>query len=320
MLRRWLIAGIILVRRFAVSISQIRLRASPRRRQRKRVQIGDKLATCTFTDLRYLPRSLDDFISKKDPVQIRAFVLVFTNTTCPLVQRYLPRLKQLDADFRDKGVQFVAIDAGSDDSILEIATQAVEHDMPFPFVKDIDGSCVAACGVERTATAVLVDADRRIRYRGRIDSSYRLSGSSPGAPKEELRDAITSLLAGEKIAVAETVVDGCLITKPGTPKTAGDFDYAKQIAPILERSCNSCHQAGTSAPFSFEDHETVASNAAMIAEVVDERRMPPWYASPGVGKFMNDRTMSVADRKLLVDWARAGAPHGDADAVFDYCA
>jgi hypothetical protein len=277
----------------------------------KRVEVGEKLASCTFTDLRYLPRSLDDFVSKNDPVPIRAFVLVFTNTTCPLVQRYLPRLKQLDADFRKRGVQFVAIDVGGEDSMLEIATQAVEHDMPFPFVKDFDGSCVAACGLDRTATAVLIDADRKIRYRGRIDSRYRLSGSSPGVPKEELRDAIESLLAGEKIVVAETVVDGCLITKLVPPKSVGDVSYAKQIAPILDRNCKACHQPGTAAPFSFDDLDAVASNAAMIAEVVDQRRMPPWYASPGVGKFMNDRTMSSADRKLLVAWARAGAPHDD---------
>src|SRR5689334_7350694 len=59
-------------------------------------KIGDKLAPCKFTDIRYLPRTLSDFISAKDPVQKRGFVLLFTNTTCPIVQRYLPRLKQLD--------------------------------------------------------------------------------------------------------------------------------------------------------------------------------------------------------------------------------
>ena len=112
------------------------------------VEIGDKFAHCQFTDIRFLPRSLSDFVSDKDPIRKRAFVLVFTNTTCPIVQHFLPRLKQLNDEFREQGVQFVAIDVGPDDSMLEIATQAVEHDMPFPFVKDIDGSCVAACGVD----------------------------------------------------------------------------------------------------------------------------------------------------------------------------
>ena len=172
----------------------------------------------TFTDIRFLPRSLSDFVSKKDPVPKRAFVLVFANVTCPMVQRFWPRLKQLDAEFRDQGVQFVAVNVGPDDSLLEIATQAVVHDVPFPFVKDTDGSCVAACGVGRTTEAAVIDADYRLRYRGRIDNHYRLGGTSPGDASSELRDAIRSLLAGEEIAVTETPVEGCVITKPVLPR------------------------------------------------------------------------------------------------------
>jgi hypothetical protein len=56
-------------------------------------------------------------------------------------------------------------------------------------------------------------------------------------------------------------------------------------------------------------YDDVAANAAMIAEVVDLRRMPPWYASPHVGTFTNNRTMPASERKLLIAWARAGAPH-----------
>src|SRR5437868_10353198 len=99
------------------------------------VKIGDRVANLTFKDIHYLPRSLDDFQKKK------AFVLVFTTTTCPVVQRYLPELRQLEKEYRVKGVQFVAINVASDDSILAIGTQAVRHDMEFPFVKDFTGDC-----------------------------------------------------------------------------------------------------------------------------------------------------------------------------------
>jgi len=283
---------------------------------RQPAPVGSQLASCTFTDIRYLPRTLSDFVSDKDPVKKRAFVLVFTNATCPIVQRYLPRLKQLEADYRDQGVQFVAVDVGPDDSILEIATQAVEHDMPFPFVKDIDGSCVTACGVNRTAAAVVIDSDYKIRYRGRIDNSQRLGGAAPGKPSSELRDAIDALLAGQEIAVTETPVEGCLITPAPTAKSAAGISYASQIAPIIEKNCACCHKPGTSAPFSLNDYDDVAANAAMIAEVVEQRRMPPWYASPGIGKFENDRTMPAHERKSLVAWARGGAPHdADVDAT-----
>ncbi|MCC7474481.1 MAG: redoxin family protein [Pirellulales bacterium] len=279
--------------------------------EQARPQIGDKLAACSFTDIRYLPRALSEFVDKRDPVKKRAFVLIFTNTTCPIVQQFLPRLKELDAEFHDQGVQFVAVNVGPDDSMLEIANQAVEHDMPFPFVKDIDGSCVAATGADRTPTAVLVDAGYRLRYRGRIDSSFRLGGTSRGALRTELKDAIVALLAGKEIAVTETPVDGCVITPPPAARPLGDIGYAKHIAPLFDRHCNACHREGTSAPFSLTSYDDVASNASMVAEVVEQRRMPPWYASPGIGHFLNDRTMPAADRKRLLNWLEAGAPEDD---------
>jgi hypothetical protein len=281
-----------------------------------RPRIGDRVERMTFTDIRFLPRSLGDLASGRDPVPKRAFVLVFTNTTCPLVQRYLPRLKALEEEFREQGVQFVAVNVGADDTLVDMATQAVIHDVPFPFVKDVDGSCVAACGVERTPEAVLVDSDHRLRYRGRIDSNYRLSGTSPGEVRSELRDAIVSLLAGEEIAVTETPVDGCLITQPTKSDPPQKYTYSEHIASLVKSHCQSCHQPGTAAPFSLTSYDDLAANAEMIAEVVEQRRMPPWYASAEHGTFTNDRTMPAADREMLLDWIRSGTPRGDgADAT-----
>src|SRR5919109_359515 len=84
----------------------------------REVPLGTTVGNLTFKDIHYLPRSLDDFGKKK------AFVLVFTNTTCPVVQRYLPTLKALEKEYRDKGVQFLAINVGADDSIVQMAAQA----------------------------------------------------------------------------------------------------------------------------------------------------------------------------------------------------
>jgi thiol-disulfide isomerase/thioredoxin/mono/diheme cytochrome c family protein len=273
--------------------------------------IGDQLGPLTFTDIRFLPRSLSDLASKQDPVPKRAFVLIFTNTTCPLVQRYFPRLKALDQEFRDRGVQFVAVNVGPQDSVFDMATQAVKFDVPFPFVKDVDGSCVAACGVERTPAAVVIDADHRLRYRGRIDNNYRLGGTSPAAVTSELRDAIAALLAGDQIAVAETPVDGCLITKSAAAKPSEAYTYTEHIAPLVKQHCQACHRPGTAAPFSLLRFDDVAANAEMIAEVIQQQRMPPWYASPDHGQFTNARTLPAADRAMLVDWVRSGTPRGD---------
>ena len=49
----------------------------------------------------------------------------------------------------------------------------------------------------------------------------------------------------------------------------------------------------------------------MIAEVVDEGRMPPWHASPEHGKFANDARLSADEKKAIRDWVAAGSPEGD---------
>jgi len=123
-------------------------------------KIGDTVGKLRFTDIRYLPRTLDDFGKKK------AYVLVFTNTSCPVAQRYLPTLQELDNAYRGKDVQFVAVNSAEEDTIVAMATQAVRHDMEFPFVKDFDAKVARALGVKRTPEVVVLDADKRLCYRG----------------------------------------------------------------------------------------------------------------------------------------------------------
>ena len=109
--------------------------------------------------------------------------------------------------------------------------------------------------------------------------------------------------------MTETPVDGCAITKPTGRQGVGQHQLREADRADRREELLLLPSAGTSAPFSLTNYDDVAANAAMIAEVVDQRRMPPWYASPGIGKFTNDRTMPAADRKLLLAWAHAGATH-----------
>ncbi|MFO0982829.1 MAG: hypothetical protein U1E76_14045 [Planctomycetota bacterium] len=77
-----------------------------------------------------------------------------------------------------------------------------------------------------------------------------------------------------------------------------EITYHEDIEPLLQRHCLDCHHAAGDAPFSLEKFEAVVGWAAMIREVVRERRMPPWGASPDHGKFRNDRSL-FADRDRL---------------------
>jgi peroxiredoxin len=269
------------------------------------VKVGDQIGKLTFKDIRYLTRSLDDFHNKK------AFVLAFTTTSCPLAQRYLPSLAELDKSYRDKGVQFLSVNVGADDSIVATAAQAVRHSVDFPFVKDFDGSCVRAVGVTHTPAVVVLDSKYRLCYRGRIDDQYRLGGTRESPSRRDLQEAIKDVLAGREVAIKETPVEGCPITRPEVRPSSTPVTFAEHIAPLVQKHCQECHRPGTSAPFSLISYQQVAAKANAIAEVVTDGRMPPWYACDEIGHFINRRGLSAAERDMMIAWAHSGKPMGD---------
>jgi hypothetical protein len=268
------------------------------------VSVGSRIESLTFKDIHYLQRTLDDFANRK------AFVLVFTSSSCPLAQRYMPTLRRLEKDYRDRGVQLLALNAAPEDGIGAVAAQAVQYEMEFPFVKDFEGACARALGVERTPEVALLDADRRLRYRGRIDDQYRLGGVRPAPMKHDLKDALDAVLAGREVTIKETPVDGCLITFPESPKTKPTVTYTEHIAPLLRTHCQVCHRPGTIAPFSLLTYQQVSARAKTIAEVVRDQRMPPWYAADST-EFINHRGLTAEERERVQEWARAGKPQGD---------
>jgi peroxiredoxin len=273
-----------------------------------RPAIGDKIADFTLTDIRYLPRTLSEFENRE------AFVLVFTTLECPIVKRSLPKLKQLDDEFRGRGVQFLAINVGLEDSIVDVAEQAVRAGIGFPFTKDFTGEGVAAVGARRTPECVVLDAARVLRYRGRIDSEFRLGGVRPNPGRADLKEALEDLLAKREVRVTETPVDGCLITPPRASRQR-DLTYYRDVAPLMKRHCQGCHQERNAAPFSLLTFEKVNAHAEMIAEVVAQRRMPPWYGASGHGEFINNPSLSREEIDVIVDWARGDRLAGDpADA------
>jgi peroxiredoxin len=268
--------------------------------------IGEKSPLLRFKDIRYVMRSLDDFGEKS------AIVFVFANTTCPVVQRYWPKLNRLDAEFRDRRVQFVAVNVANDDSVAEMAQQAIDFGIEFPFVKDVDGACTRALGVERTPEVVVLDSQRRLKYRGRIDDQQRVSGAAPEVLHDDLRLAIVATLAGEAPPQAETSVDGCLITLPAFTPSREPVTFARDILPILQKHCQECHHADSpSAPFALTTYNEVSSHGQMIAEVVADRRMPPWFASRQQ-HFSNERGLSPGERRQIQAWVRGSMLEGDA--------
>ncbi len=98
--------------------------------------------------------------------------------------------------------------------------------------------------------------------------------------------------------------------------------YHKDIEPLFQRNCQSCHRpegvalGGMIAPMPLTTYEEIRPWARAVAKKVQSREMPPWFASSDYdGHFANQRTLTDAEIEMVVDWARKGAPKGDvADA------
>lgn len=268
-------------------------------------RLGRIVSEATLTDYRGASVSLADVQDK--PV----VVLAFLGTECPLAKLSVTKLNALAKEFEPRGVAILGINSNRQDSLADLATQAKQQEIGFRLLKDAGNKLADAAGAERTPEVVVLDQKRAIRYVGRIDDQDGIGFRRDAAKRQDLKSAIEELLAGKSVSVATTEVEGCYIGKVREPKQGAEFTYSKHVAPILQNRCMNCHRPGQVAPFAMTSYDEVAGWAETIAEVIKDNRMPPWHASPDHGKFANARNLPEAEKKVILDWVKAGAPEGD---------
>ncbi len=158
--------------------------------------------------------SLTDYASS--PV----LVVVFTCNHCPIAQMYEQRIQQLEADYRDRGVAVVAIQPNDpkairideldssdiSDTLDEMKIRVAYKNLHYPYLYDGETQSVArAYGPQATPHVFIFDKDRKLRYEGRMDNSYRKELVNT----QDARNAIDALLANREVPVKKTGVFGC---------------------------------------------------------------------------------------------------------------
>lgn len=88
-------------------------------------------------------------------------------------------------------------------------------------------------------------------------------------------------------------------------------NYYRDVAPILQKHCESCHRPGEIGPMALTSYEQVRPWAKAIKAAVATRKMPPWGAEPGVGQFQNDPSLSSAELNTIVSWVDSGSKAGN---------
>jgi len=95
--------------------------------------------------------------------------------------------------------------------------------------------------------------------------------------------------------------------KPTTPAPT----YYRDVLPILQQHCQSCHRSGEIAPMPLMTYAQARTWAGRMRDAVRGKIMPPWFADPQSGRFANDPLLTAEQIQTISDWANARAPAGD---------
>lgn len=176
--------------------------------------LGTKAPDFSLTDaVSGQPVTLETFAGKS------ALLVMFICRHCPFVKHVQAQLAQIGRDYGDRGLGIVAISANDadnypDDAPDRLKEMAIELGFNFPLCYDASQETAKAYTAACTPDFFLFDRDRRLAYRGQLDSS-RPSNDLP-VTGEDLRAAIDCLLRGEAIAGEQKPSIGCNIKwKPG---------------------------------------------------------------------------------------------------------
>ncbi len=249
--------------------------------------------------------------SLADLKDARLVAVVFLGTECPLAKLYGPRLKGLAAEYAGRGVQFLGIDSNLQDTPAEIAAYASEHGISFPVLKDPQNKVADQFSAVRTPEVFLLDDKRVVRYHGRIDDQFGVGVRKTQPGRRDLAAAIDELLDDKAVSEPEQPAVGCFIGRVPRP-AAGEVTYSRQIARIFRTHCIECHRSGEIGPFALASYDEAVGWGETIREVVEQGRMPPWFADPKHGKFINDARLSDEEKHEIVQWVASGCPQGDA--------
>lgn len=231
----------------------------------------------------------------------RAYVFVFTDNESLSVS--WPELRQLRNRFASQGVRFWFINPADDRSAIASTATALGVDSPVLHDRAQLVARAFRCSARQEVVAVRGD-DFTPFYRGAV--SELCTTTQPPVVQNYLADALDQMLAEKPVDItfARPTTAAASIRSPGS------IDYAKDIAPILQKRCVTCHRQGDIGSFQMDSYATIVEKSYAIRRDVITGDMPPWHVDPASGHFSNDFSLLPEEASKIVAWIDSGAPRG----------
>lgn len=171
------------------------------------VQVGQTVANFTLSDQDSIPHEL--YAS----ADADAVVLVMQGNGCPIVQKMMPTLKEVAAEYASRNVEFLMINSNFQDSPEKIKAEDDKFAIGLPILKDQEQTIGKYLGAVRTAEVFVIDpADWKLLYHGPIDDRLTYGREKAVADNNYVRDVLDAVLTGGELPHAEKIqADGCLI-------------------------------------------------------------------------------------------------------------
>jgi len=135
----------------------------------------------------------------------KVLVICFTCNGCPVAQAYEPRFAEFVKAYGDKGVQFVAINCNSDETLEEIGERITASGIEFAYVADASGQAARDYGASVTPQLFVLDGERKVAFTGPFDDDMQKPGVN------YVRDAVDALLEGRQPEITSARPFGCRI-------------------------------------------------------------------------------------------------------------
>lgn len=271
-----------------------------------KAKLGERVPNLTFVGDKDQKLALHDLKDKK------AIVIVFFSFECPVSNSYCQPLVEMNKEFEKSGVAFLGLTVNPDETPAQVAKLARDFNLTFPVYRDTNLTAARALEAEATPECFVLDSEFNVLYRGRIDDTWsaRLKKHEK-VTRHDLKQVLGEVLSGRPVAEPATKAIGCPIVRDENKAAKiGDVTYYRDVLPILQTNCQTCHRPGEVGPFSLMTYKQAVNWADDIKTYTRDRTMPPWKPAAGVAMH-GERRLTDKEIATLAAWADGGTPAGD---------